>query len=186
MKCKICGARLSKDGDICRNCYEEKVAYELSENDTNEILKFKRKYLPAYEVMNYLDLIIIFSIVVISLVASQTLGYAALFSLIFIAIIAGILLLKKRISIGTKITFYETKVRYNFDFAFFHNEKIIKYSDIKDISYFQTRRQKKYNLADLCVYVKYTGLIGGINFKNLPNAEENLKKIKEVVFKSEE
>ena len=105
---------------------------------------------------------------------------------ILVVVIAILLLIKKRLAVATRCVFYEKKIKYNFDFLFIHNEKVIKYDDIKDISYYQTRRQKKYDLADLYVYVKYTGLIGGMSLKNMPNAIKNLEKIKSIVFKPEE
>lgn len=186
MKCKICGARLNKEGDICKNCYQEILKEEELEKDVNQLLKVNRKYIPAYEVSTLTEIIIIFILVAISLIATQNI-LNALFSIFLLAlIIAGALLIKKRLAIGTRCVFYETKVKYNFDFLFIHNEKTIKYEDINDISYYQTRKQKKYDIVDLCVYVKYTGLIGGFSIKNMPNATKDLEKIKEIVFKPEE
>ncbi len=186
MKCKICGAKLNKDGDICKNCYQNILEEEKLEKDVNEILKIKRKYMPAYEIYTLTELIIIFVVVSISLLATQGFLHSLLSLLIFVIIIAGILLIRKKIAIGTRCVFYETKVKYNFDFLFIHKEKIIKYENINDISYYQTRKQKKYDMADLCVYVKYTGLIGGFSIKNMPNATKDLEKIKEIVFKPKE
>lgn len=186
MKCKICGAKLNKDGDICKNCYQDILEEEKLEKDVNELLKIKRKYMPAYEIYTLTELIIIFIIVSISLLATQGFLHSVLTLLILVIIIAVILLIRKKIAIGTRCVFYETKVKYNFDFLFIHNEKIIKYEDIKDISYYQTRKQKKYDMVDLCVYVKYTGLIGGFSIKNMPNATKDLEEIKEIVFKPKE
>ena len=38
MKCSICGARLKKEGDICKNCYKEFQEEEELKKDTNEQL----------------------------------------------------------------------------------------------------------------------------------------------------
>lgn len=186
MKCKICGAKLNKDGDICKNCYQNILEEEKLEKDVNEILKIKRKYMPAYEIYTLTLLIILFVLWSIFLLAIQSFLYSLLSLLISVIIIAGILLIRKKIAIGTRCVFYETKVKYNFDFLFIHKEKIIKYENIKDISYYQTRKQRKYDMADLCVYVKYTGLIGGFSIENMPNATKDLEKIKEIVFKPKE
>lgn len=186
MKCKICGAKLNKDGDICKNCYQDILKEEELEKDVNELLKINRKYIPAYEVSTLTEIIVIFVIVAISLLATQSFLHSVLAIVLLVLIIAGVLLIRKKLAIGTRCVFYETKVKYNFDFLFIHNEKIIKYEDINDISYYQTRKQKKYDMVDLCVYVKYTGLIGGFSVKNMPNSTKDLEKIKEIVFKPEE
>ncbi|MCI8276392.1 MAG: hypothetical protein HFJ46_00365 [Clostridia bacterium] len=186
MKCKRCGAKLNKEGDICKNCYKKILEEEELEKDVNELLKLKRKYIPAYEVYNLADVIIVFCLVIISFLAMQAFLNAFLSLFILVVVIAILLLIKKRLAVATRCVFYEKKIKYNFDFLFIHNEKVIKYDDIKDISYYQTRRQKKYDLADLYVYVKYTGLIGGMSLKNMPNAIKNLEKIKSIVFKPEE
>lgn len=186
MKCKICGAKLKKEGDICKNCYEKKMKEKELEKDVKEVLKIRRKYLPAYEITRLTEIIVIFILATLSLLSLKYFLQAFLTLIILTVLIAVILLIEKRLAIGTKCTFYEKKLKYNFDFLFIHTERIIEYENIKDVSYYQNRKQKQYDLADLCVYVKYTGLIGGVNFKNLSNATENLEKIKQVVFKSEE
>ena len=48
MKCKICGAELRKDGDICNKCYEKLVKEEEIENDKKALYELKMKYVPRF------------------------------------------------------------------------------------------------------------------------------------------
>lgn len=48
MKCKICGAELRKDGDICNKCYEKLVKEEELENDKKALYELKMKYVPRF------------------------------------------------------------------------------------------------------------------------------------------
>ena len=41
MKCKICGAKLKKDGDICKNCYKAYLEEEELKKDINKQLRIK-------------------------------------------------------------------------------------------------------------------------------------------------
>ena len=51
MKCKVCGAELRNEGDICKNCYAEMLEYEELEKDTKVIYKLKPKFIPIYEIL---------------------------------------------------------------------------------------------------------------------------------------
>ena len=107
-------------------------------------------------------------------------------ALLIFAVILGILFfLDKRIARGTKAIFYEKKVVYTFNFLFIHKEKVVKYSDLKDITYFQTHRQKKLGYGDLCIYAKGllpgTNLLNGFQIKNVTDVAETLEKIGGIV-----
>ena len=43
MRCRICGAKLKKEGDICTNCYKKYQEEEDLKKDVNERLVVKRK-----------------------------------------------------------------------------------------------------------------------------------------------
>ena len=60
MKCRICGAPLKKEGDICTNCYKKYQEEEELKKDTKEVLKFNGKYSIAYEFTKYAWIIAIF------------------------------------------------------------------------------------------------------------------------------
>ena len=185
MKCSICGARLTKEGDICANCYKEFQEEEELKKDNKEQLKLKRKYSISYEFLKYVELIIICILAAAVCLTSggilEALSVFAIFGVIF-----GVLLfIDKRIALGTKATFYEKKVVYNFKLGFINTNKVVKYDQIDDIRIFQTRRQKKYGYGDLCIYTKSiipgTGFFNGFQIKNIENIQENLNKIGEII-----
>ena len=86
---------------------------------------------------------------------------------------------------ATKAVFYDKKTVYTFKFLCFDVTKVVKYSEIADVRYFQTRRQKKYGYGDLCVYGKGNipgaGFINGFQIKNVENVEEVLKQIGQII-----
>ena len=185
MRCSICGAKLKKDGDICSNCYKIYQEEEDLKKDVKEQLKLKRVYAIAYEFSRYTEIIVIFLLSIIGCMAMENFG-AAFITLLLCAVVLGILFfVDKQIARGTKAVFYQKKVVYKFDFLFIHKEKIVKYSDLKGISYFQTGRQKKYGYGDLCVYAKGsipgTSLFNGFQIKNINDVKGNFEKIKEIV-----
>ncbi len=185
MRCKICGAKLKKEGDICANCYKEYQENEELKKDTNERLKLRRKYSISYEITKYIFLIIVFILAFIVSLAAGGILEALLVILIFAIVMGGLLFIDKRIAMATKATFYDTKVRYTFKFLFFNVDKTVKYSNIDDIRYFQTYRQKRFGYGDFCIYTKGvipgSGFLNGFQIKNVENAEEVLKQISEII-----
>lgn len=185
MRCSICGAKLKKEGDICTNCYKAYQEEEDLKKDTKEQLKFKRKYSIAYEFVKYTEIIIVFILAFIVCIASGGILESLLVILIFAILMGFLLFWDKRISMATQAIFYEKKARYTFKFLIFNTDKIVKYTDIKDVTYFQTRRQKKFGYGDLCVYTKGvipgSGFINGFQIKNVENVEEVLNKIGQIV-----
>ena len=189
MRCRICGAKLKKEGDICTNCYKKYQEEEDLKKDVNERLVVKRKYSIAYLILKYTWLIIIFAFSTFGCFAFGNVleGFGCIFILL---IVLGILLfLDKRISLATKAVFYDKKIVYTFKFLFFDTEKTVKYSDLADITYFQTFSQKRFGYGDLCVYAKGaipgTTIFNGFQLKNVENVDEVLNQIGEVVGKIE-
>ena len=43
MKCKVCGAELKKDGDICNKCYEKLVKEEEMNMEQKQIVPLKQE-----------------------------------------------------------------------------------------------------------------------------------------------
>ena len=185
MRCSICGAKLKKEGDICINCYKEFQEEEDLKKDNEERLNLKRKYSISYEFLKYLELIIICILATIVCITSggvlEALGVVG----IFVVIMGILLFLDKRIAMGTKVTFYNKKAVYKFKFAFINITKVVKYTDINDVRYFQTNRQKKYGYGDLCVYTKEkipgAGFLNGFQLKNVEKVDEVLAKIGEII-----
>lgn len=190
MKCRICGANLKKDGDICKVCYKELQEEEELKQDNVVKLCINRKYSIAYEIAKYLELLTIFLLACCMCIVAKK--FLEAIGVVFIAfvVIGMCLAYSKRASVGTKLVFYEKKVIYTKKYLFFDVEKTIKYTDIKDASYFQTIRQKKFKLADLCIYTKGIvpgfGYINGCHISNVSNIEEVFKQIKEIIGQIEE
>lgn len=185
MRCSICGARLTKEGDICKTCYKEFQEEEELKKDTKEQLKIKRKYSIAYEITKYVELIILLAFAMIVCISSggvwESLAVIGIFALIF----GFLLFLDKRLAVATKVVFYEKKAVYTFDMGFINTTKVVKYDDISDVRTFQTRRQKKFGYGDLCIYTKGiipgAGFFGGLQIKNIENVQGNLEKIGEIL-----
>lgn len=185
MRCSICGAKLKKEGDICINCYKAYQEEEDLKKDVKVKLKLKRKYSIAYEFRKYTELIIIFILAILGCIAFEN-GWAAFFGVLLLIVTLGLLLfLDKRIANSTTATFYEKKVEYTFKFLFFDTHKVVKYTDLKDVTYYQTFRQKKFGYGDLCVYAKGAipgaTLLNGFQIKNVENVKEVLEQIGEIV-----
>ena len=58
MKCKVCGAELKKDGDICNKCYEKLVKEEEMNMEQKVLYTLKMKYVPGYEIFKIGDYLI--------------------------------------------------------------------------------------------------------------------------------
>ena len=185
MRCSICGAKLAKEGDICKNCYKEFQEEEELKKDINEQLKIKRKYSIAYEVAKYVELIILAIFALIVCVSSGGIWESLVVVGVFAVIFGFLLFIDKRLAVATKVVFYEKKVVYTFDMGPINTTKVVKYDEISDIRYFQSRRQKKFGFGDLCVYTKGVipgvGFFGGFQIKNIENVQGNLDKIGEIL-----
>ena len=185
MKCSICGAKLKKEGDICSKCYKKFKEDEELKKDVNEMLKIKRKYSIAYVFLKYAWVILIFALSAIGCFAfsSPLEGIGCI--LIFLLVMGLLLFLDKRLSRASKAVFYEKKMVYTFKFLFFDTEKVVKYSDLADITYFQTFAQKRFGFGDLCVYARGaapgTTIFNGFQLKNDANVKEVLDRIAEIV-----
>ena len=186
MRCRICGAKLRNEGDICSSCYKLYQEEESLKKDVSEKLVVKRKYSIGYNLARYYWIFIIFILsVVVCLTGKDFLPILGLVGGL-IVVLGLLLFLDKRLANATKAVFYEKKAVYTFDFLFIHTEKMVKYDDISDITVFPpTIWQRRYNFGDICVYAKgvFPGasLLNGFQVKNVENASEVLDKIGEVV-----
>lgn len=185
MKCRICGAPLKKEGDICTNCYKKYQEEEELKKDTKEVLKFNGKYSIAYEFTKYAWIIAIFILSSIVCISAGGILEEFLLILIFVILMGFLLFIDKRLAIARKVVFYEKKVVYTFNFLFINTKKVVKYSDLTDVTYYQTFRQKRFGYGDLCVYAKGafpgTTLLNGFQIKNVENVKEVLEAIGQII-----
>ena len=185
MKCSICGAKLKKAGDLCSNCYKEFQEEEELKKDVNEIFKMKRKYSIKYEMWKYVEIIALFAFcMIVLLITGQILAFFG--ALLFLLVALGVLLfIDKRLAMGTSVTFYEKKIVYRFKFAIFNKTKVVKYTDLKDVAYYQTFRQKKMGMGDFCFYAKGAipgaTLLNGFQIKDIEDAAGTIEKIREII-----
>lgn len=177
MKCRICGANLAKENaDICVDCYKKYQEEEELKNDTNIIYTIDSRFSMGYEIIKYIEVILIILLAVLGCFALSNIKQAVLCLVgLFLFLLVAIFndRLKAR---NNKMTFYESKLVYNTKNILITNEKVLKYSDLADITYFQSIRQKIFKRGDLCIYVKGTlpggSLIGGAQFKDVNNIKQ--------------
>lgn len=183
MRCKICGAKLKKEGDICKSCYAEYCKEEALEKDTKEIFKLHRKYIPIYQMTRYLDWFVIAIIIFIVGMAQGSVGYSLLFALVAFLILLVALYCEKRIAINTKCIFYEKKIVHDYK----GRKKTIAYSDLKNVTYYQTFFQKLFKLGDIQFHPENgTYLLSGFEIKNVPDIENNWEKVQEILQSKKE
>jgi positive regulator of sigma E activity len=180
MKCKICGAELKKDGDICTKCYNKIKKEEELKTDTNELYKLKRSYVPGFEIIRMGDFLILALIILLAVLASKQYLACIILLVIFIAIAYLVIKQQKKKAEKTTCTFYEKKIVYNSN----SKEKVIEYKNVKDIGFYQTFSQKLFNIGDIRIYPEGGVLItSAINMENVKNVKEEYEKMSEVVKK---
>ena len=177
MKCKVCGAELRNEGDICKNCYAEMLEYEELEKDTKVIYKLKPKFIPIYEIFNKGEFLLVGLILVLCLLATSKIIEGIACSIVFIILCVLIFRFIRVKYKRTSCTFYEKKAVYKLR----DKVRIIKYSDIQDIKYFQTFMQKLFGIGDIRVFIKSNSLIAqSVDIpcvNSVKNEFENLAKV---------
>lgn len=183
MKCRICGAKLKKDGDICKSCYEEYCKEEALEKDVNEIYKVHRKYIRTYQLTQYFDWIIVAICIIIAIIAREQFVIGILSIVLAVILFEVALFFAKRKATNTKCTFYEKKVVWQYK----DRKKTLAYSDIKDVSYYQNFFQKIFKLGDI-QFRPDSGsyLTNGFEIKNVPDFENTWEKVKEIILSKRE
>lgn len=181
MRCRKCGIQIPS-GTLCDDCYNETMEEKYAEKDNNLLLKLTRKFLPSYELMQNFEWILLCVIMIIVSLFARSIG-TAIAAIIVIGGLVGInMIFKKRIAVGTKCYFYETKVVYTYNFLFIHRKKVLKYTEIKDIGYNQNWLQKKFGLGVIFIFSKKSGFVfNGIRINDIANVKETFSKIAQLV-----
>ena len=183
MKCKICGAELRKDGDICKNCYaefvEEEEIKEDIKKDNNIILKLHRKYIPSYQLTRYGDYYVLALMIVLVFIVQSQYLFAILSIILMLVLLCSVLAYNKNKAINTTCTFYEKRIVWKYKDTI----KTIEYSNIDDVKFYQNFFQKRFNLADIQFRpIKGTYIFNGFEIKNVANFKETWEKIQEIVI----
>lgn len=180
MRCKICGAKLKRDGDICKNCYKEYKEKEALYKDNEEkTFEIKRKYSPIYNLLMSSEFILI--LLLISLAGLDKFGtiIGIMISILCLIVLGVWLFYTKKRAYGTKTTFYQTKFKFSAKYPLGNKEEVIPYSDVKDMAFFQTFWQKRFQTGDIRFYTK--GFLNGITIKDIPNIKENFAKMQNII-----
>lgn len=185
MRCRMCGAQLKNEGDICKNCYK-KYNEKIKLNKEDEPVQFtiKRKYSPKFNLLKNGELIVLLLIVILAGFSSYNTIIAILITIFSIFIFGLWMFFNKKRASGTKTVFYQTKFKYKAKYPFVDREEAVAYDDIKDMAYFQTRSQKICKVGDIRFYTK--GFLSGITISDIPDIQENFNKIKDFINSTRE
>lgn len=178
MRCRICGAKLRKEGDICKDCYKEYMKEVELDKDNTEIYKINRKYLPSFQLTQYIDWYIITFCIIVATMAQNQFLIAIAIGIIALIILGVVMFLQKRRAQNTSCTFYETKVVWKYK----DKTKTLAYDDLRDVTFYQSFFQKLFKLADFQFHpAKGTYLIEGFEVRNVPNVESTISEVSEIL-----
>lgn len=143
MRCKMCGAELKKEGDICKNCYDKYIEQEtLKLDNEQEIYRVKRKYSPKFNLLKNGELIVFEIIIILAALSYYMVPIAILVIALCVIVFGAWMFFNKRRAMGTQTIFYETKLKYQAKYLFVNHEEIVPYNEIKDMPIFKHVRKK--------------------------------------------
>lgn len=167
---------------------ESKNEQENIKND-KELLRIKKKYSIKYVlIVKLIEIYIIFFLVIFASFYSGLIaaGILSIFTLLVITVIT--LILSKKSALQTYLLFYEDRVVYKRKFLFLNEEKVIKYSDIKDIvfthgtNWYTRMWQKIFKYGDIYIYPKKGNILThGIILEVVENINKVIEDIKMIV-----
>ena len=111
MKCRVCGAELKKDGELCNNCLNRLQQEEAIRGDKTPVYGFKSTFILGYELLRHCEQIgiVIFMIALILSVDLSYWKYAVIIGCAF-AIFGILYLFYDKFSINSvSCTIYRTK-----------------------------------------------------------------------------
>ena len=180
MRCKMCGAELKKEGDICKNCYDKyKKEEKLRLGKEQEIFSIKRKYSPKFNLLKNGEIVVLEIIIILAALSAYRLPIAILIILLCVIAFGAWMFFNKVRAKGTKTIFYETKLKYQAKYLFVNREEIVPYNEIKDMAYFQSRSQKMCKIGDIRFYTK--GFLSGLTISDIPEIEESFNKMRDII-----
>lgn len=182
MKCKVCGAELKKDGELCNNCLNRLQKEEAIRGDKTPVYGFKSTFILGYEILRHCEQIGIV-IFMIALILSVDLSYwkiALLVGCLF-AIFGILYLFYDKFSINSvSCTIYRTKLIY-ITGRIRKKVKVIPFSEIEEILYNQGNAQKLFNVGTIVIKRKTINIFErNIFIESVKNVEDVFGKIKEV------
>lgn len=182
MNCKICGAELKKDGELCNNCMNKLRKEEEIRGDKTSIYSFKSTYVLGYDILRHCEQIgiVIFMIALILSVSLSYWKYALILACVF-AIFGILYLIYDKITINSvSCVIYRTKLIYQYG-KIRKKVKVIPFSEIEEIFYNQGNAQKLFNVGTIIIKRKTMNIFEkNIFIESVKNVEEVFGTIKEV------
>lgn len=181
MKCQICGAQLTKPGDICNNCMNELLEDKKYKNDDEVVYELKKKFKILHQSGFYVENAFIMIIILIGAINFSMLKIYMVFLAIMLAMFFVNMLIKKMKIESYVFKFYKTKLIY--EYTFFKKEsKIIKYKDIKEVTYSQTFWERIFNLGQVQIKTNSGNIFNnGIDIDCIEDVEKVFDDIKKII-----
>ena len=182
MNCKICGAKLAHDGELCNNCMNKIMQKQALKADVEEYYTFRKKFILGYEILRHIEqiCIVIFLIILMLSVDLSYWKYALVVGLLFL--IYGLMnLLYSKISINSGIcTVYHSRLVYSYG-VLKKKTKEIPFSEIEEIYYNQGNLQKMFNVGTLVVKRRTMNIMERfVYIESVKNIEKVFEKVNQV------
>ena len=183
-KCKICGAELKKEGELCNNCMNQIMKEEETKNDVNEIYSFKPSFVLGYQLSTHIENLIVAIIVIAALIylVSEYFWESMVFLVLFL-IAEGLLYAYDKYKImNTKCSFYSTKLAYDRVSFFKKRRTEIRYEDVKEFSFSQRRFEKIFNIGTIHIHTASKNLLERhIYIESVKNVQDVFNDVKEKI-----
>lgn len=152
MNCRICGAELAHEGELCNNCMNKLMKEQELRNDVEPVFTFKRQFILGYEILRHIEQIgiVIFMIALMLSVDTFNKVYVLLTAVAFLIFgICYLIYLRSSINSGV-CTLYNSKLVYVHG-RFKKKIKEIPYSEIEEMFYNQGNMQKMFNVGTIVI-----------------------------------
>ena len=155
-----------------------------------ELLKLKREFSPKYILTaKLLEIYLFFILFIVFCFLINRVLYSIFIIIILFIITFAKLVLEKRSSNQTVMKFYEDRIEFKGKIFFLKvNERVLKYSEIKDITFtqgstfFEKRFQKVFGYGNIYVYPKKGNLItNGMQIELVSDINQKVEEIKNIV-----
>ena len=182
MNCRICGAELKKNGELCTNCMNKLMKEQELRNDKSVVITFKSKFILKYQLLLHCEQIgiAIFTIILMLSVDLSYWKYAIGASLLFI-LFGIVYLIYLRSSLNSVVcTLYRTKIFMSWK-KFKKRSREIPYTEVEEVFYTQGNMEKLFGLGTIVIKRRTRNIIDrNIYIESVPNVKEVFGKIEEV------
>lgn len=172
MICNTCGKKY--DDDFCPNCNQKNIKYTINS-------KFNLAYSICKDIIGFIEIFIVFFIMFYSKIDTKDIGFFVYFCCI--ALVMFVKTIIKMINYKhVRYNFYNDKMEY-IDIKFNKEEKSIKYSSIKQVSYKQNLIEKMFKIGTILILTNGYGQESIIRIKYIKDSYNKYKKVKEIIQK---